>query len=140
MTVSPRQRGQILILLAAWLFFGGGASSAIIAYDRPASELKKATKRVITEAGRRDAILTDIDRWKSVQEIQDKRVSANYKELLKTLRRKDAQRPEVEATIAQLDKTFFSMDWDFLNFRFGVKERVTKAEWADLVAQPKNQN
>ena len=138
MTASPRQRGQILILLAAWLFFGGGASSAIVAYDRPASELKKAVKRVIADPGRRDAILRDIKRWESVQEIHDKSVSADRKALLKTLRRKDAQRPEVEAIIAQLDKTFFSMDWDFLNFRFGVKERVTKAEWAELVAQPKN--
>ena len=133
-----RARGQILILLATWLFFGGGASSALVAYDRPASDLKKSARRVITDAARRDATLTDIKRWESVQEIQDERVNAARKELFKTLRRKDAQRPEVEAIIAQLDKTFFSMDWDFLNFRFGVKERVTKAEWAELVAQPKN--
>jgi hypothetical protein len=133
-----RQRGQVLILLAAWLFFGGGASSAIVAYDRPASEINKAVKRVITDPARKQAILTDIKRWESVQEIYDKRVSADRKELLKTLRHKDAQRPELEAIIAQLDQTFALMDWDFLNFRFGVKERVTKGEWAQIVEQPKN--
>jgi hypothetical protein len=138
MTASRKQRGQILILLAAWLFFGGGAASAIVAYDRPASDLKRAAKRVIADAARRDAILRDISRWESVQEIHDKKVAGDRKELLKTLRRQEAQRPEAEAIIAQLDKTFFSMDWDFLNFRFAVKERVTKAEWAELVAQPKN--
>jgi hypothetical protein len=138
MMAIPRQRGQILILLAAWLFFGGGASSAIVAYDRPVSEVKKAVKRVVTDAGRRGAILTDIDRWDSVQELQDETVSADRKELLKTLRRKDAQRSEVEAIIAQLEQKFTLMDWDFLNFRFGVKERVSKAEWAEIVAQQPN--
>jgi hypothetical protein len=138
MMASPRQRGQILILLAAWLIFGGGASSALVAYDRPASEVKKVVKRVITDGGRRNAILTDISRWESVQEIRDKQVSANRGELLKVLRRKDAQRPEVESIMATLDKTFLLMDWDFLNMRFGVKDQVTKAEWTAIVAQPKN--
>ena len=138
MTVPPRERGQVLILLAAWLFFGGSASSALVVYDRPASEVKKAIKHVITDDGRRDVILSNISVWEAGQKQKDERVSTEREQLFKTLRRKDAQRPEVEATIAQLDKTFFSMDWDFLNFRFGVKERVTKAEWAELVAQPKN--
>ena len=59
MMVPPRQRGQILILLAGWLFFGGGASSALVVYDRPAKEMKKVIKRVITDADRRDVILSD---------------------------------------------------------------------------------
>jgi PHD/YefM family antitoxin component YafN of YafNO toxin-antitoxin module len=134
---SPhRQRGQVLILLAAWLFFGGGGSTALVAYDRPASQIKKAVKSVIADPGRRNSILTDIDRWESVQEMQNEYVSANRKELLKTLRRKEAQRTDVEPIMAALDKTFFGMDWDFINFRFHVKDQVTNAEWAEIVAQP----
>jgi hypothetical protein len=136
MMAPPRERGQILILLAAWLFFGGGASSALVVYDRPASEVKKAVKRVITGASRRDVILSDISQWESGQEKQDEQVSENREKLLKTLRRKDAQRAEVEPIMAKLDETFLEMDRSFLNLRFRVKEQVTSTEWAEILARP----
>ena len=136
MTAPTRERGQILILLAAWLFFGGGASSALVVYDRPASEVKKAIKRVITGASRRDVILSDISQWESGQEKQDEQVSEEREKLLKTLRRKDAQRSEVEPIMAKLDETFLEIDRSFLNLRFRVKERVTSTEWAEILARP----
>ena len=136
MMAPPRERGQILILLAAWLFFGGGASSALVVYDRPASEVKKAIKRVITGASRRDVILSDISQWESGQEKQDEQVSEERENLLKTLRRKDAQRAEVEPIMAKLDETFLEMDRSFLNLRFRVKEQVTSTEWAEILARP----
>jgi hypothetical protein len=136
MKICSRQRGQTLILLAAWLFFGGGASTALVVYERPASEVKKAVKRAITDGSRRQVILFDIDQWESIQKTHDKSVSEDRKELLKLLRRKDAQRSDVESIVARLDKTFFAMDWDFLNMRFRVKDQVTSAQWAEIVARP----
>ena len=136
MMAPTRERGQILILLAAWLFFGGGASSALVVYDRPASEVKKAIKRVITGASRRDVILSDISQWESGQEKQDEQVSEDREKLLKTLRRKDAQRSDVEPIMAKLDETFLEMDRSFLNLRFRVKEQVTSTEWAEILARP----
>jgi hypothetical protein len=134
--VPPRQRGQILILLAGWLFFGGGASSALVVYDRPAKEMKKVIKRVITDADRRDVILSDLSRWKSGQKKLDKEASSDRKELLKTLRRKDVERSEAEPIMAKLDETFLKMDRNFLDLRFRVKEQVSSAEWAEIVARP----
>ena len=136
MMVPPRERGQILILLAGWLFFGGGASSALVVYDRPASEMKKVIKRVIPDADRRDAILSDLSRWKSGQKKQDKEASSDRKELFKTLRRKDAERSDAEPIMAKLDETFLKMDRNFLDLRFRVKEQVSSAEWAEIVARP----
>jgi hypothetical protein len=129
------ERGQLLILAAAWLFFGGGAASALVVYDRPASETKKAVKRVITDVARRDLILSDINQWTSGQKKRDKDVRANRKELLKTLRRKDTQRSEVEPMLARLDGSFLEMDRSFLDLRFRVKEQVTSAEWAAIVTR-----
>jgi hypothetical protein len=134
--VPRRERGQLLILLAAWLFFGGSASSALVVYDRPASEIKKAIKREITDAGRRDAILSNISVWEAGQKEKDEKVSEDREELLKTLRRKDAQRSDVEPIMAKLDQTLLEMDQSFLNLRFRVKEQVTSAEWAGIVAPP----
>jgi hypothetical protein len=52
------------------------------------------------------------------------------------LRRKDATRSEAEPIMAKLDKTFLEMDRSFLDARFRVKEQVTTAEWAAIVARP----
>ena len=136
MIAPSRARGQILILLATWLFFGGGASSALVAYDRPASETKKAIKRALPDDGRRDVILSDISYWTSRQKKQDKEVRADRKELLEALRRKATQRSELEPTMAKLDATLAEMDRNFLDFRFRVKAQVTSAEWAQIVARP----
>ena len=135
MMTFPRERGQVLILLAAWLFFGGGAASALVVYDRPVSEVEKAIKRVIANVERRDVILSDLSQWESGQKKQDKEVSAGRDELLKTLRRQNAQRSEADPIIAKLDETFLEMDRDFLDLRFRVKDQATRAEWAEIVAR-----
>jgi hypothetical protein len=119
-----------------WLFFGGGASTAVVVYDRPPSEVKKTVKRVVTDAARREAILSEIDRWESGQKKQTEEVSAARERLFKTLRRKDAQRSDAEPTMTRLDDIFLEMDRSFLDLRFRVKEQVTPAEWAGLVAPP----
>ena len=131
----PRERGQVLILLAAWLFFGGGAASALVVYDRPVSEVEKAIKRVIANVERRDVILSDLGQWESGQKKQDKEVSAGRDELLKILRRQEAQRSDADPIIAKLDETFLEMDRDFLDLRFRVKDQATRTEWAEIVAR-----
>lgn len=132
----PRgERGQILILLGAWLFFGGGAASALVVYDRPVSELKKAIKRAITDPARREVILSNVSVWEAGQEQKDEKVSDAREELFKTLRRKDATRSEAEPLMAKLDATLLEMDQSFLNLRFRVKAQVTSAEWAEMVTR-----
>jgi hypothetical protein len=128
-------RGQILILLGAWLFFGGGAASALVVYDRPVSELKKVIKRAITDPARREVILSNISVWEAGQKQKDKKVSDAREELFNTLRRKDATRSEAEPLMAKLDETLLEMDQSFLNLRFRVKAQVTSAEWAEMVAR-----
>ena len=133
MRAPVRERGQALILLGAWLFFGGGATTALLVYDRPPSEIKKVIKQVITDEGRRGKILSEIRQWESGQESLDERVSAYRKELLKSFRNKGAQRSDVEPILARLDVNLQEMDRNFLDLRFKIKEQVTSAEWARIV-------
>jgi hypothetical protein len=137
MTVPNKERGQALILLAMWLFFGGGASSALVVYDRPVSEMKKAIAHVLPDGDRKDAVESAINQWEYVQQKHNEEVSRNREELLKIMRRKDARRSELEPIMAKLDKRFLVMDWDFLNLRFRVKGQVTSAEWAQIAPPPK---
>jgi hypothetical protein len=138
MRLASREHGQILILLAAWLFFGGGASSALVVYDRPAGDIEKSVKQVVTDAPRRDAILFDINYWESGQEKLDKKVRADREELFKTLRRKDARRADVRPITERLDATLAEMDRSFLDLRFRVQAQVTNGEWTVMVARPEH--
>ncbi|HEY2808681.1 MAG TPA: hypothetical protein VGI91_07780 [Steroidobacteraceae bacterium] len=131
-----RERGQLLILLGAWLFFGGGASSALVAYQHPVSEMRKGVEHSITDSARREAIESDIGQWDYVQKIHAGNVSESREQLLKLMRRKDTQRAQLEPLLAKLDKRFLVMDWDFLNLRFRVKEKVSSAEWSAIVPRP----
>jgi hypothetical protein len=136
MTLRARENGQILILLAAWLFFGGGGTSALVVYDRPASEMKTAIKRVISDPGRRDALLYNINVWEAGQKQKAKKAGADREQLFRTLRRKDAQRSDSEPYMAKLDATFLDMDQSLINLRFRVKDKVTRAEWTGISARP----
>ena len=133
---NPKERGQLLILLATYLFFGGSASSALIVYDRSPSEVEKAVKKTVTDSTRRDVILTYIDRWEALRKQQDKEISKARATLFKSLRRKDATRTEVDQITAKLDTTSLEMDQSFLNLRFRVKDQTTGAEWAAIVRRP----
>ena len=136
MRASSRERGQILILLGMWLFFGGGASSALVVYDRSAKDTKKEVKRVVADMDRRNAILSAISQWESRQKQLDKWVSGDRDDLLKILRLKDAPRSEAEPVMAKLDEKLAEMDRNFLDLRFRVKEQATSKEWAMLAAPP----
>jgi hypothetical protein len=136
MRLRPRENGQILILLAAWLFFGGGGTSALVVYDRPASEMKTAIKHAIPNSDRRDALLYKISVWEAGQKQKAKKAGADREQLFKTLRRKDAQRSDAEPLMARLDATFLEMDQSLINLRFRVKDQVTSAEWAEIAARP----
>jgi hypothetical protein len=136
MKAGRKERGQLLILLGAWLFFGGSASSALVVYDRSPSEIKKAVKRTVSDSTRRNVILTYIDRWEALRKQQDKEISELRATLFKSLRRKEATRTEVDQITAKLDTTSLDMDQSFLNLRFRVKDQTTGAEWAALAKRP----
>jgi hypothetical protein len=136
MKVPCRQRGQTLILLGAWLFFSGGATSALLVYDRPTSEIRKVIKQVVTDERRRKSILSDIHQWESRQETRDELVSEYRERLLKAFRSQGTQRSEVAPILTGLDSTLSAMDRDFLDLRFKVQGQVTRDEWAGIVAQP----
>ena len=136
MKTNPKERGQLLILLGAWLFFGGSASGALLVYDRSPAQIEKAVKQaVVTDDARRDVILTYIDEWQSALKNEDKQLSAARAELVKTLRRKDATRSQVDPITARLDATFADTDRNYLDALFRVKAQTTPSEWAAILAQ-----
>ena len=132
--IAAEERGQILILLAMWLFFGGGAASALVVYEHSVAHMKQGVKEVIVDPSRKEALLSYIKQWEYVYGGQSEKVGESRQELLAALRHKDTQRAQVEPIMAKLDQSFLVMDWDFLNLRFRVKNEVSGVEWVQIVA------
>ena len=133
---GTRARGQVLILLASWMLFSGGAASALVAYDLTTGELRKSVKRSIADEGRRKTMLQDIRQWESIQKLRDEVIGADREEILRVLRRQNAQPTEVEPVAMKLDETIQVMDGEFLDLRFRLKAHVTSEEWKRIAPPP----
>ena len=136
MRALGRESGQALILLGAWLFFGGGAASALLVYDRSPSELERAVRLAAIDEARQKELLAIFRQWESGQERLDKRVGSDREELLALLRQRGSGRADAGPILARLDPSLAEMDTAFLDMRFSAKNELTRAEWARIVARP----
>ena len=130
MTALPRQRGQILILLAMYLFLGGAASTVLL-YNNAYSprELKKAVASAVTDETRKDAAQSEIAYWAKMLKSQNKDLGKAQKKFVKLAKRHDATRAQADQITAKMDTSIRQMDSRFLDARFGVKKHLTQAEW-----------
>ncbi len=125
---------MILALVLGYLFFGGSSSMLALQGHSPA-DFEKAIKHVVLYDDRKKAALAEIELWDKSLKTQDKAASKDEKTLVKSLRRHDTTRADVDQLDANLDATFGDMDSNFLDTRFRVKEFITKEEWAELAAR-----
>ena len=133
------QRGQILILLAAYLFFGGAASTVLL-YNQGYSPraLKKAVANVVTDESRRNAAQSEISYWSKALKAQNKDLGKSQKKMVKLARRHDATQAEADRIVANMDDSILRMDRSFLDARFQLKGRLTQAEWDALWVRLEN--
>ena len=137
---ATRQRGQVLILLAAYLFFGGAASTLLLyLHGHSPRELKKAVASVVDDESRKDAAQSEIAYWAKLLKSQNKDLAKAQKKFLKLARRHDATRAEADLMTAKMDGSIRQMDSRFLDARFRIKEHLTQPEWDALWAQLKSQ-
>jgi hypothetical protein len=133
------QRGQILILLAAYLFFGGAASTVLL-YNQGYSPraLKKAVASVVTDESRRNAAQSEISYWSKALKAQNKDLGKAQKKMVKLARQHDATRAEADSIVANMDDSILRMDRSFLDARFQLKGQLTQAEWDALWVRLEN--
>jgi uncharacterized UPF0160 family protein len=133
------QRGQILILLAAYLFFGGAASTVLL-YNQGYSPraLKKAVASVVTDESHRNAAQSEISYWSKALKAQNKDLGKAQKKMVKLARQHDATRAEADRIVANMDDSILRMDRSFLDARFQLKGQLTQAEWDALWVRLEN--
>jgi hypothetical protein len=131
-----RQRGQVLILLFGFMFFGGASSTALLyLHGHSPDDLKKAVKSVVTDQSRSKAARSGIDQWEKELEAQLKRLGKERENFVKLARRHDATRLQADAISATVDESIREMDRGMLDARFRLKEQLTGAEWDAMMAR-----
>ena len=75
-------RGQVLILLATWLFFGGGAASALVASPRPRWEARVAKSVISTVPGAPPGSMAEAATRSSPSRTVKNRVPASWASLM----------------------------------------------------------
>jgi hypothetical protein len=131
-----RQRGQVLILLFGFMFFGGASSTALLyLHGHSPDDLKKAVKSVVTDQSRSKAALADIDQWEKALAAQLKSLGKSREEFVKLARRHDATRVQADEISTTVDESIREMDSGMLDARFRLKEQLTGAEWDAMMAR-----
>jgi len=131
-----RQRGQVLILLFGFMFFGGASSTALLfLHGHSPDDLKKAVKSVVTDPSRSKAAQSGVDQWEKALDAQLKSLGKARESFVKLVRRHDATRLQADAISATVDESIVEMDRDMLDARFQLKEQLTRAEWNAVLAR-----
>ena len=131
-----RQRGQVLILLFGFMFFGGASSTALLfLHGHSPDDLKKAVKSVVTDPSRSKAAQSGVDQWEKALDAQLKSLGKARESFEKLVRRHDATRLQADAISATVDESIVEMDRDMLDARFQLKEQLTRAEWNAVLAR-----
>jgi len=120
---------MILLLLLSKLFGGGAATVVAYVPGHTPSEISKTLKKEVADEQRRDAALVIVKAWGKSDKQQDKALGKARKALLKIVTTDGAQRAETEPYTAQIDASIQESDRSFLDMRFQLKEKLTKAEW-----------
>jgi hypothetical protein len=135
MTLQTNQRGQVLIILLGVLFLGGATLAAgVFGTGKSLGDVGKAVKKQVADENRRDAAREVISRWSSDVDGFLKQTGHRQKTMTKLMRRHDATRPELTAVISEQALASDEIDRRALDYRFALKEQLTREEWGRVFA------
>ena len=132
-----KQRGQILIILLGSMFLGGAASVTTFVEGSSTKDVKKAIKKIVPDETRKDEILTLIKQWDKQHKKTRKQVKKEQKALLKVLTSYDGNREQMQQVADILNESIDREDKVFLDFKYSMREKLTKEEWDQFWLQKK---
>jgi len=133
--LQTNQHGQILIILLGALFLGGATLAAgVFGTGKSLGDVGKSVKKQVADESRRNAAREVIGRWSSDVKGFLKQSGHRQKTLAKLMRRHDATRPELTAVISEQASASDELDRRALDYRFALKEQLTREEWGRVFA------
>lgn len=118
----------MLIALIAAMLLGGG-SLGIMDF---LAETKADVKVVVVDQDRRAAALATLKDMKKRASTMNKQTRKSVKQLNKTLQPHDIDEAAVEAIWAEHFERVDQYNRDMIDYRFQLKEHVTREEWQQL--------
>ena len=118
-----------MALLIAYLFLGGGGSSAFLDYIADSPD---AVKTVMVKGEQQEAALDILKSMKKRSKEQSKQSGKTSKELGKLIEGRDLNATEIAAISDRNFENSESYDSDIIDLRFELKEHVTREEWAQI--------
>jgi len=130
MGLIRNQSGQILIILATTLLFGGATVTVgVFTTGQPIKEITKKVKNLQMEEDRQDEALRLVKKWKKDGKTYWKADQKNMKKLLKLMKKYETTPEDLQELITKQDQNSDENDKILLDIRFALKEQMTKEEW-----------
>ena len=135
---AARQRGQLLIILAATVFMGG---SAVVLGDLATGEsidaIKSRIRAAVKDPAKSRAALQAVDRWRVGAGDYFKASNADHEALIALVKRHDAARSEFDAVNRRMDERDARVVLEFITARESLRKQVTREEWNALFKDAK---
>lgn len=117
-----------------WYFFGGGAAGINAGALTPSSveQFSDRVAIVVEDPGRVEAAQRTIGELHQVVESFEKDFDATGKAIARSYRDHAADRADIEAVLDQMNRDWERGQERVLDLRFGLRDQLTREEWADL--------
>jgi hypothetical protein len=131
-----RQRGQVLIILAATLFMGGSAVVlGTLATDESIDTIKSRIRSVVKDSDKSRAAQQAVERWRDGAKAYFKASNADHEAIVALVKRHDAARAEFDAVNQRMDERDARVVLDFIATRESLRKQLTREEWTALFKQ-----
>ena len=128
-----RQRGQVLIILAATLFMGGSAVAlGTLATGESIDAIKSKIGSVVKDADRSRAAQQAVERWRGGARDYFKASGADHEAIVALVKRHDAARTEFDAVNQRMDERDARVVMEFIASRELLRKQLTREEWNAL--------
>jgi hypothetical protein len=130
---ATRERGQVLIILAATLFMGGSAVAlGTLATDENIDTIKSKIRSVVKDSDRSRAAQQAVERWRDGAKDYFKAANADHDAIVALVKRHDAARSEFDAVNNRMDERDARVVMEFIATRESLRKQLTREEWNAL--------
>ena len=132
MNHAHRQRGQVLLIIFATLFLGGGIATGVFSSGKSIKSLKKGIQSMQLEESRKDAVLDILDRWQDIAEPSQAGYESHAHAILELIGNQDASRAQFDELLQRQRDALLEAEDELLPLRDELRSALDKQQWNQL--------